>query len=330
MVKNFPRYLALTVTGLILLARVVHAYNPLSEPPSFKPLILDLSLHDTARNRDIPLRFYLPDSHLPAPVVLFSPGLGGNRAGSAYLGKHWSARGYVALYVQHPGSDDAVWKGIPTAKQAGSFRKAASVKNFYLRVQDIHTVLKQLSFFNRNPNTPLHGRLNLSKIGMSGHSFGAITTEAVSGENFPIIGQKLTDEHIKAAIAFSPSLPGVSSATNAMQKVAIPWMLMTGTKDISLVGHTDAADRLLLYPALHHAPKYEVILNNAEHSAFIDRSLHGDREPRNPNHHRVILALSTAFWDSYLMNHHSALQWLNGSGPQSVFEKKDRWHCSSH
>lgn len=41
-------------------------------------------------------------------------------------------------------------------------------------------------------------------------------------------------------------------------------------------------------------------LHNPEHSAFTDRPLPGDTDPRNPNHHRAILALSTAFWDAYL------------------------------
>ncbi len=75
---------------------------------------------------------------------------------------------------------------------------------------------------------------------------------------------------------------------------------MTGTKDVAPIGDTDVASRLAVYPALTVAPKYEVVLNNAEHSVFTDRALPGDQEPRNPNHHRVILALSTAFWDAYL------------------------------
>jgi hypothetical protein len=33
---------------------------------------------------------------------------------------------------------------------------------------------------------------------------------------------------------------------------------------------------------------------------FTERPLPGDREQRNPNHHRAILALRTAFWDAYL------------------------------
>jgi hypothetical protein len=51
---------------------------------------------------------------------------------------------------------------------------------------------------------------------------------------------------------------------------------------------------------------------------------------RNPNHHRVILALSTAFWDAYLRGDAQALAWLNGSGPRSVLEAADLWQLSDH
>ena len=82
---------------------------------------------------------------------------------------------------------------------------------------------------------------------------------------------------------------------------------MTGTKDTAPIGNTDLKSRLAVYPALHGAAKYEVVLYNAEHSAFTDRALPGDTEPRNPNHHRVMLALSTAFWDAYLRGNTNAL-----------------------
>ena len=101
-------------------------------------------------------------------------------------------------------------------------------------------------------------------------------------------------------MVFSPSAPRGGNADRAFGEVKIPWMLMTGTKDLAPIGNADMKSRLAVYPALQGAPKYEVVLNNAEHSVFTDRALPGDREPRNPNHHRVILALSTAFWDAYL------------------------------
>jgi len=211
-----------------------------------------------------------------------------------------------------------------------AMNQAASLDNFLLRVQDVPAVLNQLAIWNAAKTNQLAGRLDMKKVGMSGHSFGAVTTEAVSGETLPVGGQTFTDPRITAAIAFSPSSPKTGSAAKAFGSVQIPWMLMTGTKDVAPIGDTDVVSRLAVYPALHGAPKYEVVLHKAEHSAFTDRALPGDREQRNPNHHRVILALSTAFWDAYLRGDADALAWLNGPGPRSVMEPDDRWQFSAH
>jgi predicted dienelactone hydrolase len=304
-------------------------YGPLAVDSAFRPAHVDLTVHDAARNRDIPVRVYLPTNTAPQPVILFSHGLGGSRTGSAFLGEHWAARGYVAVFLQHPGSDDSVWKGEPDQQRMGAMKRAASLDNFLLRGQDVPAVLNQLEIWNADKTNPLADRLDLKKAGMSGHSFGAVTTEAVSGESLPAGGQPFTDPRIRAAIAFSPSSPKAGGAVKAFGAVKIPWMLMTGTKDVSPISDQDVASRLAVYPALHGAPKYEVVLHNAEHSVFTDRPLPGDREPRNPNHHRVILALSTAFWDAYLRGDADALAWLNGAGPRSVMEPADRWQFST-
>jgi predicted dienelactone hydrolase len=302
------------------------SYDPLATDLHFHAQTLDLSVHDAARNRDIPVRIYLPSTSGPAAVVLFSHGLGGSRAGSPFLGEQWAARGYVAVFVQHPGSDDGVWKNEPPAERLTAMRGAISLENFLLRVRDVPAVIDQLAVWNKSGQ--LAGRMNLGKIGMSGHSFGAATTEAVSGETFPVGGAKLTDSRIRAAIIFSPSAPKSGSVESAFNNVKIPWLLMTGTEDTTIIGGAEMKSRLAVYPALHGAPKYQVVLNKAEHSVFTDRALPGEHEPRNPNHHRVILALSTAFWDAYLQSNKDALAWLNGTRPRSVMEPADDWKAS--
>jgi hypothetical protein len=67
------------------------------------------------------------------------------------------------------------------------------------------------------------------------------------------------------------------------------------------------------------------VLDNAEHSAFGDRALPADTERRNPNHHRALLAVTTAFWDAYLRNDEAARMWLDGDAVRSVLEKADQW-----
>ena len=168
-------------------------------------------------------------------------------------------------------------------------QKAAGVQNFLLRTKDVPAVLDQLERWNKTTGHELAGRLDLSRVGMSGHSFGAVTTQGVSGQSFPI-GGRFTDKRIKAALAMSPNAPRQGDVKKAFGSVGIPWMLMTGTRDTSPVGKIDVESRLAVFPALPPGGKYELVLDRAEHSAFDDRPLPGDKEARNPNHHRLCLA----------------------------------------
>ncbi len=86
-------------------------YDPLVKKGGARVGPSDFLVTDTGRQRQIPILVYLPSGTNAAPVVLFSHGLGGNRQGSRYLGEHWAERGYAAVFLQHPGSDDSVWKG---------------------------------------------------------------------------------------------------------------------------------------------------------------------------------------------------------------------------
>jgi predicted dienelactone hydrolase len=228
--------------------------------------------------------------------------------------------------LQHPGSDDSVWRDKPVSQRMDAMRQAANLQNFLLRAKDVSLVLDQLERWNRAPDHVLQGRLDLDQVGMSGHSFGALTTQALSGQNFPVTGTSLTDKRIKAAIAFSPSGPRQREDPKAaFAAVSIPWMLMTGTKDTAPIGQIDVKSRLSVFPALPPGGKYELVLENAEHSAFTDLALPGDKEKRNPNHHRAILALSTAFWDAYLQHDAAAKSWLDGDAPQKLLDTGDKW-----
>jgi predicted dienelactone hydrolase len=155
-------HLVAVAFGLVLMTgRIVYAndYDPLAVDTSFQPAQVELIVHDGTRHRDIPVRFYLPTQITPGPVVLFSHGLGGSRSGSAYLGKHWAARGYVVIFIQHPGSDDSVWKDDPSRDWMSALQQAASLKNFLLRVQDVPVVLDQLKIWNEEKTNRLSGRL---------------------------------------------------------------------------------------------------------------------------------------------------------------------------
>lgn len=302
------------------------AYDPLRIDSAAAIAHVDLDVRDAKRNRTIPVRVYRPRTSAPAPVVLFSHGLGGARSNNGYLGRHWAARGYIAVFLQHPGSDESVWKDVGPARALVAMRRAASAENLMLRIADVPAVLDALAVWNGERGHQLAGAFDLSRVGMSGHSFGAVTTQAVSGQSFPRQRANSRDSRIDAALILSPSTPQQGDAQSAFGSVTTPWLLMTGTKDVARIGGTTLDDRLAVYPALPAGSKYELVLFDAEHSAFGDRALPGETDTtRNPNHHRAILALSTAFWDAYLRNNTDARAWLDGAPARRVLEPKDRW-----
>lgn len=301
----------------LLTALVLAAYDPLVVG-DVAPTSVDLTAGA------VPVRVYLPASTAAAPVILFSHGLGGSKENNRFLGEHWAKRGYVAVFLQHAGSDNTVWETIPKAQRYAAMKSAASVENFLARVDHVHAVLDAFAAWNKEAKHPLEGRLDLAHVGMSGHSFGAVTTQAVSGQHFPF-GKDFTDTRIKAAFAMSPSVPKRGDAKSAFADVKIPWLLMTGTADTSPIGGQSAESRLGVFPALPAGQKYELVLDGAEHSAFSERALPGDDRPRNPNHHRAMLALSTAFFDATLRGDAKARIWLEGNDARAVLEPKDRW-----
>jgi len=313
---------------LLFLAAFVppaRAYDPCvtgAEPTSID---LDLAVSDSRR---IPVRIFLPADKNPAPVILFSHGLGGSRGGSNFLGRHWSSRGYVTVFLQHPGSDSSVWQGKKPMEILPAMKSAANGTQYLARISDVKGGLDALAKKNSDPKDPLHNRLNLECVGMSGHSFGALTTQAVSGQQagLAILSREVQDPRIKAAIPMSPSPATGVDPGRSFGKVSIPWLLMTGTKDSSPSGisPTTPADRQKVYPALPPGDKYELVLMDAEHSAFTERKLPGEGKTRNPNHHKVILSTSTAFWDAYLKKDPAALAWLKNDA-RSVMEDGDRW-----
>jgi predicted dienelactone hydrolase len=315
------------LTALLLLVfapAVARAYDPLT------PLSAVESSEFTFRTdrHDVPARIYRPsDAAAPLPVILFSHGLGGSRHTATYLGRHWAARGYAVIFLQHPGSDSSVWEGkfLPVAWLA--LKRAASVENYIARAADVSGLLDILA--NPPPGAPALRGLDLQRVGMSGHSFGARTTQALGGEALPG-GRSLADPRIRAALPMSPSPAARMSPAESFGAIKIPWFLMTGTRDGSPKGlaSTTPEERREVFRALPANGKaFELVLDGAHHHAFTDSAARIGKEPRNPAHHRTILATSTAFWDAFLRRDNAARRWLDKE-VRSVLSPGDIWSAN--
>lgn len=300
------------------------AYLPLGREQAVDK-VQDFEVQDSQRQRRLPVRVFLPASKQAAPVILFSHGLGGSPAYYSHLGEHWAGRGFAVVMLQHPGSDSAVWQGKAPRQRQRALKAAASVKNLIARAEDVPAVLNQLERWHQQKQHPLYQRLDLSQVGMSGHSFGAITTQAVSGQALPNGRQPYLEPRIRAALAMSPSPPRRGLPQQAFAKVKLPWLLMTGTLDDSPLGDLSAVDRLQVFPALPSGNKFQLVLSQARHSIFSNRPLPGEPEARSPQHQQAILGISTAFWECYLRQEPSACNWLKSSGPHSLLTSNDQW-----
>lgn len=303
------------------------SYDPL-KVPDVKIRSLTFEAKDEKRGRTLPVRVYLPESEKPAPVVLFSHGLGGSRDNNPYLGEHWAKRGYLVVFVQHPGSDESVWQDAPPLRRMAAMKSAASLDNFIARTMDIPALLDALAAWNREDGHPLKHRLDLEHVGMSGHSFGAVTTQAVSGQSALRGRVSALEPRIDAAVMMSPSPPAAGDPAAAFATIHIPCLLMTGTLDDSPIGNSTAADRLTVFPNLTQTAAWQVVFDGANHMSFGERTLAGQPQ-KDPRYHRAILALSSAFWDAELKQNPEAKAWLNGDGAKTVITAKDVWQMNA-
>ena len=142
----------------------------------------ELRWTDPARNRTLPLLLRLPAGDAPCAVILHSHGLGGNRSGGAAWGQAWCDAGFAVLHVQHPGSDSDIFRG-----GASALRAAASGEQLVNRAGDVRFVIDELERQQRTGAAPWQ-RLRLDALGLSGHSFGALTTLAAAGQRYPTPG----------------------------------------------------------------------------------------------------------------------------------------------
>lgn len=302
---------------------------------------------DPARKRTIPIKIYQPKSAGPWPVVIFSHGLGGSREAAGYFGEAMAENGYLSMHLQHPGSDSTLWQeafkdgrikiqpGNSQGMKQGLMREmkqGMTGENLRARVDDVKFVLNQLERLNSGAGA-WHGKLDMSKIGCSGHSFGAGTTMAIAGQNFGTGAKRINeaDPRVKAAIYMSPpvNLAG-RDAKNIYGSIKIPGMNMTGTEDNSPINNNSAADRLIPYKNINAPDQYQVIFNGGDHAIFGGtqaRAL-GQRDvAKDAQFHELINKLSVAFFDAYLKGDAKQKQWLKQSaaaylGKQATFEFK--------
>ncbi|MCI0749070.1 MAG: hypothetical protein L0Y32_00810 [Nevskiales bacterium] len=273
---------------------------------------------DPARGgRPVKVMIYAPalsEGMGPFPLIPFSHGFGETYETYAQHGKRWAASGYITIVVNHQGTDrDAMKSKRPST-------------DFSLRPADIRFVIDQaLSPAQDNPL--LKGRVDASRIGMSGHSLGSSTSLAMIGLQSapdPKTGKRESwaDPRVKAAIVMSPQIGGAAGGgatplekfldIHSWDNVQKPVLFWIGSRD---AGNGKLRDNPMLRQlAYDHAPspdKHEINIINAQHHAWSDTPPWYGGDPRDPHHYDWIDQADLAFLDAYVKEIPEARAWLN-------------------
>ena len=289
---------------------------------------------DTRRKRVVPVRVYEPaqardaptlppGSQAPVrrdlPLILFSHGLGGSRAGGEQWGRLWAAQGFISVHLQHPGSDEALWKDKNPLQGFAALRRASTVENGVLRIDDVKFVIDEIT--RRQQSGDAHfARADLARIGMSGHSFGARTT-------FGVVSIA-PDARIRAAVAFSPAPEASEALTRErMGHIAIPFLSLTGTDDkVLLLTDTTPEERRLPYQFMRGPDKYLLVLAGGDHMVFNGQP----RERKWSNQNLVVHApwierTTLTFWKAYLKGDAVAKAELTGGALRDALGANGEW-----
>ncbi len=285
--------------------------------------VCDAVWHDDARNRDVPVRIRLPDGTARVPVVLYSHGLGGDVNGGTRWANAWADGGIATIHIQHPGSDIALWAGtksIPEALEA--MKKGMTADQFFARIADVKFVLAAISTHPREGSCDLT-RLDTAHAGVAGHSFGAVTTQALAGQRFRGAAV-FAEPGFKAAIALSPSAPVEGTSAEAFAGLTMPFLSVTGSDDVvPELGFKTAAMRIEPYAAMPAGGKYLLFFTGADHLVFGGHAMRRAVRTSDAHIQAVVPEATTAFWRATLLGDPKAAAWLN-TGLAAKLTKGDR------
>jgi predicted dienelactone hydrolase len=311
----------------------------------------DLVLRDEKRQKDLEVRVRYPAVAQGAPgrfpFVVFSHGAGGSRDAFPDLTAHWASHGYIVVLPTHADSiqlrrrngDDL----SALRRDLDSLRRDVKPLD---RLADLVFLLDSIGIIQdrieglRDRNGD--GRVDRDRIGMAGHSAGALTAQMAAGVKVRgavpgalLEARSVGDPRIDAAILVSGQ-----GTTNRMftdqswSELSKPMLVITGSKDIAAIGSETPASRREPYEKAKPGDKYLVFIEGATHSSYQGKGpgLRLDREQPPDAELTMITSVTSsstlAFLDMYLKDDRGARAYLGSdalaafSGGKATLERK--------
>lgn len=267
-------------------------------------------IHDAARNRDLQVSIDYPTHDGPYPVVIFSHEYGAPENTYVGLSAFWASHGYVVIRPHHadynaikPAAQayiEPIERGgrrgsrnqPASAEQARTFRPDPSEvwtsqtpSDWANRVADVKLVIDSIpQLVQQYPE--IKERVDATKIGVSGHSYGAFTALLVAGVRTFEGGKanSYADPRVKAVVAMAP--PGPSDARgltkDSFATLTVPTLFLTGSMDYGATQAENPAWRKEAFELSPAGDKWFVSMSGIGPSAFTGRFGTPEYIPQTP------------------------------------------------
>lgn len=305
-------------------------------------------VRDAERGKDVVFTVEYPTRPGSYPLVIFSHGFGATRQTYVGLSAHWASQGFVVIKPAHADSGKL---------QSGAVAEAwrdQTPSDWRNRVRDITAVIDGLDKIEES-YPELKGKIDRTKIGVGGHSYGAFTAMLIGGAKTYPGGTSYADPRVKAIIAMSPQGPSdtFGLTSESWKDVRVPIVFMTGTQDRGLSDNETPTWRRQAFELSPAGDKWLIVIDGARHASFTGRidpvleasrnaeePMLGDLRPgtqpttadrRQPGREGAaglrirgvfaqVKAISLAFWDAYLKGDAEGRKTLEGAGGRGGVE----------
>lgn len=222
-----------------------------------------------------------PDAPLaaggPFPLIAFSHGSGGEPNQSRYLVQYLASHGFVVVAPPHPGSrasECALACGLPEESTLNRPHEIMAAVAFVLAESE-------------QPGALLEGAADETRIGMTGHSYGGLTTLLIMGGEYK--------DRFRAGAAMAPVANDAAS-----MNITAPFMMLAGQRD-TLVPIASTRSTYGVVP--EDTERYFLWFEKAGHYAYNDACVVGCSEPdslEQARAHELINTHITAFLQTHV------------------------------
>ncbi|MCC6491262.1 MAG: alpha/beta fold hydrolase [Candidatus Hydrogenedentes bacterium] len=233
----------------------------------------EIHVRDARRDKDVPVKIYLPDAGETFPAIVFSHGAGDSNDSSPHLMRQWASHGYAVLLPTHYfGERPLIERSLRRLGKELLRPITQGPSAWNERTDDIRLVLDMLPRLHEQvPGWA--GRVDMGRVGVAGHSFGAYTALLLAGATLVDkegAAYRFADPRPRAFLMISgPGRDTKGLNDGSFHDLTRPMMVFAGSHDPPPDWSFDPLWRTEPFAFAPDGDKFLVYLRGANHMSYI-------------------------------------------------------------